>query len=941
MPPPKIAGHHAPVAQFDPSASQSAAPKSAADPGKFKPAPLFSTVGPLSNFPKLGTTSRTTNFTSKGRGADAAKLAKLGVSMKAAFKTDEELALVDAQERGLHSDAGRHFHDLLTLYTTGACERPQFAELRNTIPLYSVDIAPRGGSKLVHRGLSLPDSILATVLKTPPGISSRSVAHSLIHGFRRTDGSFTGTGVASTTTYAPIAKAFAKAEETAQKSAVMLNITVFGGRPESYQNGAKGVTLRTSMLPGTGKIESEHEIVLDITNRYEIRGMKPAPGGYAIDMVAYGRPWSEVAGQPRATDKWVQESKQLGSNVGGIFRDPEGVRWYVKQGSPDHLKNEALAAQLYSMLNIKAPQIEHVTRGGQPALASRMMDVHAMAGANGRIHGLHRGFVADAWLANWDVIGLEFDNLKVDKDNNAVRIDTGGALLYRAQGAPKGAAFGPEAKEIVTLLDGPNRQSAQAFRHLRRSEIEAGITQLKHVDDALVRQLCMTQGPGSKDERKSLADTLIARKNWLVAELDAGLPHFHPKPDENGKLKVLHHPTRPSPSSHWKHANSTVTVTPGSKVPREHAGVPFKKWSHPPTSNPEWQALSDHMSAPFSEPKMKVASGRKPASGILIVEDDGRIWVTEPSNHFADTEHSLPKGKLEADLSLKANAMKEAYEETGLHVQITDMLGDYDRTTSTTRYYIGKRVGGSPSDMGWESQSMKLATLEDAQRLCNMGVDRRIIDDLRTKLEDDRRAAKAQATLLDRSAVHTFERDPEIEIGGKLHGVDLASWKAPKTDAEWAHIKTRHIPFVDPVFKPAKGLQAASGALIVEPDGRVWLAEPKDHFAGVEHTFPKAGHKSAIPLRANAVKSVYEKTGLHVELVGHLGDYDRSTSSTRYYVAKRVGGTPSDMGRDSQSVKLSPLSDASRLCNTSVDKRVLSDLREWLQDNESASVLFR
>jgi hypothetical protein len=646
------------------------------------------------------------NFASRGRRASELLALQLGMSNSAAFDTEDELRLVLAQERRLPPDDDPHFHDLLLLYTLGRCEPRHLAELHACIPHHSVDIAPAGATRLVHRGLSLPSYYLDCLRGMLRGVDSLAVAHHLVHGSLLPDGTPVYGGLPSASTV---------------REAAM-----------DRRHGARGVTCRTSAAPDAD-YEGEHEIILDSTNRYEILQITQHGHVEVIEMVAYGKPWQGPVAPMRAADGWTRRSRPLGTNPGGIFTDPAGVDWYLKGGEPDPLKNEVLAARLYAMLRVTVPRVELVTRGGQTVLASRMLDVRPMSEAAGRIHGLNRGFVADAWLANWDVIGLDFDNLHVDANGHAVRVDTGGALLYRAQGAPKGAAFGPTVPEIVTLLDGTNPQSALAFGDLRREEIEEGIRDLQFVDDGEIRSLCLAHGPGDDQTRRELAGTLVARKNWLVAQLAAGLPLVHPRRDDAGRLVLQREPTRPSPPEHWRLPRSIVTVTPGGTVPGAHLGVRFEQWRHPPVTHRGWEQLSNATSLPFAEHAFRVRAGLRAASGILVVEDDGRIWLAEPSNHFG-AAHSFPKGTQEAGLSLQANALKEVYEETGLHARITGWLGDYDRTTSTTRYFIGKRIGGTPSDMGWESQSVKLAPLADAWRLCDTPVDRRIIQDLIRRL---------------------------------------------------------------------------------------------------------------------------------------------------------------------------------------------------------------
>lgn len=100
--------------------------------------------------------------------------------------------------------------------------------------------------------------------------------------------------------------------------------------------------------------------------------------------------------------------------------------------------------------------------------------------------------------------------------------------------------------------------------------------------------------------------------------------------------------------------------------------------------------------------------GKAAASGVVILEDDGRVWVVSPSNAFGGYTHTFPKGKLDRGLSLRANALKEGFEESGLRVVLTDFLCDVQRSTSVTRYYTARRVGGHPASMGGETQAVHL-----------------------------------------------------------------------------------------------------------------------------------------------------------------------------------------------------------------------------------------
>ncbi|MCB2048881.1 MAG: NUDIX hydrolase [Novosphingobium sp.] len=94
----------------------------------------------------------------------------------------------------------------------------------------------------------------------------------------------------------------------------------------------------------------------------------------------------------------------------------------------------------------------------------------------------------------------------------------------------------------------------------------------------------------------------------------------------------------------------------------------------------------------------------------MVLEPDGRVWAVSPSNQFGGYEATFAKVTLswKDGLSIRANGLKEAYEEAGLKIELTGFLVDVTRSTSFTRYYVGRRLGGSPADMGWESQAVHL-----------------------------------------------------------------------------------------------------------------------------------------------------------------------------------------------------------------------------------------
>ncbi len=133
-----------------------------------------------------------------------------------------------------------------------------------------------------------------------------------------------------------------------------------------------------------------------------------------------------------------------------------------------------------------------------------------------KLPGVSDGFASDAWLANWDVIGNNRGNLLKDGDSG-LRVDTGGALLYRARGEAKGNKFEANAvSELHTLRDAAtNPDAAPIFSGLTNEQIKASIDKVVSVSDDTIKTLCKACGPGTAEQRDQLALDLISRKNIL------------------------------------------------------------------------------------------------------------------------------------------------------------------------------------------------------------------------------------------------------------------------------------------------------------------------------------------------------------------------------------------------------------------------------------------
>lgn len=246
-------------------------------------------------------------------------------------------------------------------------------------------------------------------------------------------------------------------------------------------------------------------------------------------------------GEPIDTSTWTKVSGPKGSNDGGIYKSPDGKLYYLKKSkSAEHAKNEVLADNLYKLAGIETSDLQLADVGdGKIGTVSEIMD-GAKPDLQAKLHDpaykakLQEGFAVDAWLANWDVTGTGFDNVMTDKDGVPVRIDPGGALLYRAMGDPKGGAFGNTAGEWDTLRDGKNYYSSAAFGDITDAQLKESALKVAAISpdqiDAEIDKLDFN--PNTAEKLKS---TLKARRLDIMqragvseADLAADAPNADP-----------------------------------------------------------------------------------------------------------------------------------------------------------------------------------------------------------------------------------------------------------------------------------------------------------------------------------------------------------------------------------------------------------------------------
>jgi hypothetical protein len=179
--------------------------------------------------------------------------------------------------------------------------------------------------------------------------------------------------------------------------------------------------------------------------------------------------------------------KMLGGSTGAaLVEDDSGNRLVVKRGtSPDHIRSEAAANLIYRAAGVPVPASRlDETDDDDPMQFSEYVQGKILADVAGQarheaIAEIQKGFAVDVLLANWDVVGLDEDNIIVPESGPPTRVDNGGSLTFRAQGKPK--TFGTIVEELDTL-----RENQPIFRSLTDQQVSSQIKDLAAIREKIV-----------------------------------------------------------------------------------------------------------------------------------------------------------------------------------------------------------------------------------------------------------------------------------------------------------------------------------------------------------------------------------------------------------------------------------------------------------------------
>ncbi len=219
---------------------------------------------------------------------------------------------------------------------------------------------------------------------------------------------------------------------------------------------------------------------------------------------------------------------QLGSQPGAQYEDKNtGQKYYIKTIPIERASMEHLAGQLYKLVGVSTPETEMIDFQGEKALKSMWLDdPKSMTFSSMKAQPeVIKNFAIDAWLANWDVVGQDADNI-VMVNNQPFRIDSGGSLMFRAQGGIKD--FGAEVKELKTMLDSATApQTSKVFGDMpeetQKELFSIGARKLAKITDEQIDSIVyqVQSVPGDWNHKK-LAQVLKDRRDFIAQAFDIG-----------------------------------------------------------------------------------------------------------------------------------------------------------------------------------------------------------------------------------------------------------------------------------------------------------------------------------------------------------------------------------------------------------------------------------
>lgn len=250
--------------------------------------------------------------------------------------------------------------------------------------------------------------------------------------------------------------------------------------------------------------------------------------------------------------KWMQAD--LNENEKKFFDSKALAKGKYKNRHRNRFANEILALRIYELYNTPVPKAELITftdeKGIQHyGIASEKQDditkFKDLKSNNLKVASrkAQEHFLIDVLLSNYDVVGLEKDNMFFNEKRREVfRLDPGAALKYYAQGKAKKNEFNSEVIEFEEMISGKQiktqfhpgalKTCSDVFHDIYDSPaLLVSLKKLISVSDEKLKECIIANGfdfnemdsngrNKGKDKNEALIDTLLQRKGKLIQKAE-------------------------------------------------------------------------------------------------------------------------------------------------------------------------------------------------------------------------------------------------------------------------------------------------------------------------------------------------------------------------------------------------------------------------------------
>ena len=266
----------------------------------------------------------------------------------------------------------------------------------------------------------------------------------------------------------------------------------------------------------------------------------------------------EINNWPSLFGKGLHFTGPAGGTQGAQFAETtDGQKYVVKQyaGQDDRVwRPEVIANALYQAAGVNVPVggVYHVD--GKLSYVAKFVQGKPKK-IKTKSEALGADFIVDAWLANWDVVGLDDDNIIWNANGVPYRVELGGTLGYRAMGAKK--AFGHDPVEMTSMLE-PGRQAERSMVINQILNQQKAVSLVQLVANGTVANIVNSSGLSPSAKAK------------LITTVDRACPRDRPEAQRPALLGGVCHCSRKA-----RPAGSSTCPTKQSRSPPTN---PTTRW---------------------------------------------------------------------------------------------------------------------------------------------------------------------------------------------------------------------------------------------------------------------------------------------------------------------------------------------------------------------------